>query len=444
MIHLLRPIFFSLLDHYRERLPFIRDRMRIGSSLGVVGFPLYYFVWFYWFPQPYENLWLRLVCALACLFAFPHRWLGLSMGRLYPVYLYVMCILILPGFFVFMLLANDAAAVWLASAMIAFFILPLLVDWRNMLVISISGSLIGVFGFLLWSSGGEIPEEFWSYLPVLGFALLCGVAFNIGEEMLLQHRHQSMIAVSANMAHEIRTPLLTVRSAAEGLRRYWPILTGAYQRMEQEGRLDDEIDPEHWEAMNEALEHVVSEVDRMNAVVDMVLMNLRGANRTQHLEELSMADVVAETLARYPFDPGEQQKLHLHMESDFYFRGRRLLATHILFNLLKNAFYAIAQARKGEIELRLEPGAHMHRLIFHDTGAGMPAHVQRRLFEPFFTTRDTGTGVGLSFCARAMEEMGGHIEVTSEEGVFTEFTLWFPTVQGAVRSAIQNDKAARR
>ena len=96
---------------------------------------------------------------------------------------------------------------------------------------------------------------------------------------------------------------------------------------------------------------------------------------------------------------------------------------------------AVAQARKGDINLRLEPGVDGHRLIFRDTADGMPPHVQRRVFDPFYTTRDTGTGVGLSFCARAMEDMNGKIKVASEEGAFTEFTLWFPTVEEGQTSA---------
>ena len=435
MIQQLRQLPFILIDHYRDRMPFIRRRMRVGSVMGVVGFPLYYIIWAYVFPQPYESLWLRLAGALACLFAYPSPWLGLRMGRYYPVYLYVICILLLPTFFIFMLLANQASAIWLASAMIAFFVLPLLMDWRNMLVISVSGTLIGVWSYLLWFPQGSIHADFWSYLPVLIFALLCGIAFNIGEEMLLQQRRLSMIAISANMAHEIRTPLLTVRSAAEGLRRYWPALTQAYRQLAQEDRLEEEIDPEHWEAMNEALNHVVSEVDRMNAVVDMVLVNLRGASRSKSAQDLSMANVVRETLERYPFDPGEKEKLHVRLDPDFRFRGHGLLVTHILFNLLKNAYFAVAQARKGDINLRLEPGVDGHRLIFRDTADGMPPHVQRRVFEPFYTTRDTGTGVGLSFCARAMEDMNGKIKVASEEGAFTEFTLWFPTVEEGQTSA---------
>ena len=425
-----RWLFEQLKLSYLRRFDLIEARLNIGAWVGILGFPVYYVIWTYWFPQPYENIVLRLICSVSCIFLLPWPSLGRRLNNYYPVYVYTVSMLNIPAFFTFMLLMNESNVVWMSSALIALFILPLFFDWRNQLVMIVIGVSVGVLGFELSHPDPVYPNQFWMYMPVFFFALLCGIAFNFSDEMLMEQRRKSMMSISANMAHEMRTPLLTVRSAAEGMRFYWPLLTQAYRQLEKEDRIEGGIEPEHWEALEESLDHMVTEVKRMNAVVNMVLMNLRGTEQSQPMETLRMADVVREAVDRYHFDPGEREKLHLALNEDFSFQGRSLLVTHILFNLFKNAYYAIAHARKGEINLWLEPGETTHRLIVRDTALGMAPHVASRIFEPFYTTRgDAGTGVGLAFCQRAMEDMQGRITVDSMEGQYTQFTLMFPILE---------------
>ncbi len=70
-----------------------------------------------------------------------------------------------------------------------------------------------------------------------------------------------------------------------------------------------------------------------------------------------------------------------------------------------------------------------------DTGLGIPPEMQDRVFRPFFSTKATGTGLGLSFVQRIVDEHGGRIHVHSESGKGTTFTLWLPTEAAAVSGA---------
>jgi signal transduction histidine kinase len=65
---------------------------------------------------------------------------------------------------------------------------------------------------------------------------------------------------------------------------------------------------------------------------------------------------------------------------------------------------------------------------FSDTGPGIPADAISKVFDPFFSTRDDGTGLGLTIVHRIVDEHGGHIEVTSDAGAGTAFTVSLPAL----------------
>jgi len=149
---------------------------------------------------------------------------------------------------------------------------------------------------------------------------------------------------------------------------------------------------------------------------------------------------------------GEEMDVHLHVEPD----GARLRMDpgqfeQLLMNLAVNA--RDAMPRGGTLGIacaRVTLGAHNAagaegvapgewvRLKVSDTGMGMDAATQERIFEPFYTTKETGrgTGLGLATCHGIMLQNGGHILVDSTPGTGTTFRLYFPHVDaGADESA---------
>jgi CheY-like chemotaxis protein len=111
-------------------------------------------------------------------------------------------------------------------------------------------------------------------------------------------------------------------------------------------------------------------------------------------------------------------------------------------NLCTNAVHAMQQGGVVSVQLdvvavmqprvfahgMLQPGDHV-RLVVSDTGTGIPRWVQERIFEPFFTTKGTGkgTGLGLSLVQGIVADWQGAIELVSNEGSGTTFTVWLPT-----------------
>jgi len=96
----------------------------------------------------------------------------------------------------------------------------------------------------------------------------------------------------------------------------------------------------------------------------------------------------------------------------------------VVLNLVRNAWQAMREP--GEIAVRVYGNGDAVALSVRDTGCGMTEEVRQNLFSPFFTTKETGTGLGLSIVRKIVEAHGGSIEVESEPGGGSVFTVRVP------------------
>ena len=96
----------------------------------------------------------------------------------------------------------------------------------------------------------------------------------------------------------------------------------------------------------------------------------------------------------------------------------------VLVNLIKNAMQAMSPG--GQLTLASGATTEAVWLSVSDTGCGIPADRLNRIFEPFYTTKQKGTGLGLLIVQRILREHGGRIELESRVGQGTTFKLWFP------------------
>jgi signal transduction histidine kinase len=99
----------------------------------------------------------------------------------------------------------------------------------------------------------------------------------------------------------------------------------------------------------------------------------------------------------------------------------------VCLNLIMNAAEAMDQG--GTLQIEAEPIEQMVEIRFRDTGAGMPPEVLAHIFEPFYTTKDEGTGLGLAISYTLIERQGGSLQVESEVGRGTLFTIRLPRAE---------------
>lgn len=406
---------------------------------GAIGMPLYYVIWHDLFPQPYENLPLRVLGGALCLgLVFKDYW-PQRLRAVLPVWWYATLLYVLPFFFTYMLLRNGSSPVWLVSTISALFLLVVIVDWLNLMIMVTVGSLAAWGAFAATTDEMTNLSSIYEQLPVFIFALIAGTIFSYRRESFKRERLDAMLSVGASVARELRSPLLGIKTSSVGLKQYLPILLQTYDKAKAENMEVPPIPPAHRRALEHVLERIQHDMGRANTIIEMLLTNTGGTRLDpEEFRVHSMSDCVDVALGRYPFtSEKESNAVKRPVAEDFGFRGIDSVMVVVLFDLIKTGLASIARAGHGEITIRLEPGQEGNRLIVRDTGAGVPASLLSRIFDEYSALEaGSGTGPGLAFAKQAVEAFGGTLSCRSEQGKYLEFTMRLPALPG--------QKAARR
>jgi len=430
------PLLKRLYTHIKFRMIKNTERLSytiwVVSWIGGLGYPLYFYIWTVFFPQNYESAFIRFSSGFFCLVLlstkkWPHRYY-----RWLPTYWHALLTYILPFCFTYLLLKNNFAVAYHISLIMAICLIILFTtDWILSNAILLIGGALGFIVFYLM--GNEHPDysENLYLLPLYLFAVFGSNAFMIqySRAAAQQDKLEGMLAASSNLAHELRTPLLSIRSGAGAVQKYLPDLMESHRLAIQAGVSVPEIRGDHLLRLRGVLTNITSHTQFADAIINHLLSNAQQNEPLgDTLTQCSIQDTLDKAMAYYPFkSEGERALVHLPDKgADFVFWGTQIVVIQVLFNLLRNALYAVAQAEKGEVFIDLECSAKANILRFRDTGAGMDSKTLARVFERFYTTKDEGTGIGLSFCRSAMERCGGTLTCHSELGQYTEFVLTFP------------------
>ncbi|MDE1138937.1 MAG: HAMP domain-containing sensor histidine kinase [Paraburkholderia tropica] len=417
-----------------RNMQYVKRRMRPFAVVATLGFPLYYYVWKVLFPQPYENLTLRLIgSALFAPFLFPDRWPA-AIKKYLPWYWYFCTLYGLPFFFTFMLFKNNGNEVWVESALIAAFVMVLLLDWLMLVLQFLVGIGLALLAYTLTSDSFSLSGIYLTHLAIFSFAVAIGAIANYDQDRIQIEQERAMLATAGSVAHELRTPLVAIRVGAAGLMRYLPALLDTYLLAQRNSLPVPKIRVAHLHSMQGVVGRIEQEALHSNAIIDMLLATARfTGGPMQNASPCSIAHCVETALARYPFREGDRARVHCNLRPDFEFTGSEMLTVHVLFNLIKNAFRHMGSIEGAHISIRLESGKRANRLIFSDTGTGISSEALPHIFTRFYTSStitddvSLGAGIGLAFCRDVMQAMGGAITCSSVKGQYTEFVLTFPT-----------------
>ncbi|HEU5432311.1 MAG TPA: GAF domain-containing sensor histidine kinase, partial [Thermomicrobiales bacterium] len=231
--------------------------------------------------------------------------------------------------------------------------------------------------------------------------------------------HERDLFLSA-VSHDLRTPLTTIKGQAQLLRRRF-------------GRAD-------WSgaaAAVEGLTRIEADVSRMNALIEDLLDASRA--RAGQAIELQREAVDLAALARViaagrqaDYAPGE---IRVAAPASLVIAADRARLERVVVNLVENAIKYSPQRGPIRIDLTLAGG--WAALTVRDAGIGIPAAERSRIFEPFqrgsnAASRFHGAGIGLAGVRQIVEQHGGVIDVESEEGVGSAFTVRLPVASRGV------------
>lgn len=218
-------------------------------------------------------------------------------------------------------------------------------------------------------------------------------------------------------SHEFRTPLATILSSAELLRYYLERLTP--------------------EERNDTLQSIESAVQRMTRMLDDVLVIGKGEAQRDEFRPgaLALRPLCESVVNEVRQGAARGARVHhevvltLAQEVPTLWLDEQLVR-QILGNLLSNAIKYSPEGGAVQLDARLQDDRAHVRFVVTDQGLGMPAQDMHRLFETFFRASNvgniSGTGLGLSIVKRAVDLHGGSIDVTSQLGQGTCFTVTLP------------------
>lgn len=262
------------------------------------------------------------------------------------------------------------------------------------------------------------------YPPGVVFLVVSFAFFSFG---IVRYDLMNPYALAAGIAHEMRSPLVAMKYYSDELALALPALCEAYQASVSGGVYPDAIGAQSLERLKALPDKINQSVRQSNVTIDMFLAVTRELD-IDSFENHSITTCIFDALEQFPFTPTERELVRYEGNADFQFRGSNDLMIFVLFNLLKNALWAIKSSRRGEIVISTFKSPKSNVLQFTDTASGIDSNDLPYIFEAFFSTKRKagGTGVGLSFCQHVVQAFGGDIRCNSEKGRYTTFLLEFP------------------
>ena len=222
------------------------------------------------------------------------------------------------------------------------------------------------------------------------------VVFDDITRLIVAQRTAAWAEVARRLAHEIKNPLTPIQLSAERLHF----------------KLADRLDDEGRQMLERSTQTIVNQVEAMKNLVNAFRDYARLPAPT--LAAIDLNALIREVLNLY-----ESASAHIRTELGSNLplvKGDATQIRQVIHNMLQNAQDALAAQDDGEICVITRRDGERAVLLFRDNGPGFPAEVLAHAFEPYFTTKSRGTGLGLAMVKKIVDEHGGDVRLSNREG----------------------------
>lgn len=229
------------------------------------------------------------------------------------------------------------------------------------------------------------------------------------EKLTQSEREGAWREMAKQVAHEIKNPLTPMLLQVQQLERSW-----------KDGREDFQ---ERLEKFQKTMTEQIETLSR----IATEFSNFAKWPEAK-LQNLELNSCIGNIIPLFTQENKVQIKLNLPPES-IIVNGDKDRITSVFNNLITNSIQAKSEGKSELIEIDVVLNKDRVNITFKDNGIGIPKDQIPRIFEPNFTTKSAGTGLGLAMVKNIINNMGGSIEVESEEGVGTTFILNLPILK---------------
>jgi len=234
------------------------------------------------------------------------------------------------------------------------------------------------------------------------------------EKTIESERLNALTLLAAGVAHELGNPLNSLNIHLQLMER---------QARKLKGKERDEL--------QQSIEICRGEINRLDSIVTQFLRAIRPSRPQLQPENVN---VIVEEAVRFFSAEIEARDIVVETElrSDLpLLQLDRDQMKQAFYNVIKNSFEAMR--RRGILRIRTDMDESHVRVSFIDTGGGMSAETLSHVFEPYYTTKESGTGLGLLIVRRIVREHGGELAIESTEGKGLALTIRLPFKEQRVR-----------
>ncbi len=299
--------------------------------------------------------------------------------------------------------SHDMEVFYPQNRFINFYIVPLVMESRN----SVSG--IDDSG----RPGSTIPAT----AEQVGHVMILRditKSRRTAQQTIESERLNALTLLAAGVAHEIGNPL-------NSLHIHLQLMERSVQKLHGEAKAE----------LQQSIDIARSEVNRLDSIVTQFLRAIRPSRPQLHPQSLN---TIIEEAVRF-FTPEIQDRdivVEQELRSDLpLLQLDRDQMKQAFYNVIKNSLEATK--RHGTLHIRTDMDDTNVIVSFVDTGSGMSAGNLSRVFEPYFTTKPTGTGLGLLIVRRIVREHGGELSIESNEGEGLTLTIRLPYIEKRIR-----------